>query len=75
MEGENIGARDMPTLRLDVVTGRYVSYNTGLGTRLARLFKRLGIRQKPGCGCAQRQRWLDEKVPLRWLGRQRSRNP
>lgn len=39
----------------------------GLGTRLARLFKRLGFQQKPGCGCAKRQRWLDDKVPLRWL--------
>jgi hypothetical protein len=39
----------------------------GLGTRLARLFKRLGFQQRPGCGCSKRQRWLDEKVPLSWL--------
>jgi hypothetical protein len=67
MEGENTGASGMPTLRLDAATGRYLPDSPGLGTRLARLFKRLGFQQRPGCGCAQRQRWLDEKVPLRWL--------
>lgn len=31
----------------------------GLGDWLARMLHRLGFRQRPGCGCAARQAWLN----------------
>lgn len=45
----------------------------GLGTRLAHFLKRLGIRQKPGCGCAKRQSWLDRHFPLQFISKFRKR--
>lgn len=31
----------------------------GLGDRLAGFLARLGIRKRPGCGCEERQAWLN----------------
>lgn len=73
MESNNGGARSVSNLTIDPATGRYVPYSCGLGTRIAHFIKRLGIRQKPGCGCAKRQAWLDRQFPLQFLSRLRKR--
>jgi len=39
----------------------------GLGSLLAWMFGKAGIRKRAGCGCQRRQEWLDRKVPLKWL--------
>lgn len=37
----------------------------GLGDVVAKITHAAGIRQKPGCGCAERQRRLNEAVPFK----------
>lgn len=60
--------------RWSLIGGVFVpAKKIGLGTRIAEFLKRLGIRQKPGCGCAKRQSWLDRHFPLQFLSRFRKR--
>jgi hypothetical protein len=37
----------------------------GLGDSVAKVFKKLGIDKKPGCGCEKRQEMLNKLVPYK----------
>jgi hypothetical protein len=41
---------------------------TGLGDVVAAATKAVGIKQRQGCGCARRQKWLNEKFPFKKRG-------
>lgn len=36
----------------------------GAGDLVAKIASAVGIKQKPGCGCKERQKWLNEKLPF-----------
>lgn len=41
----------------------------GLGDTVAKVTKAIGIKQKPGCGCAKRQEILNRLVPYKQKGK------
>lgn len=54
---------DLPPAIIQRYAANYDRPSRGLGDTVAKVLHAVGIKQTPGCGCAERQQALNELVP------------